>query len=199
MIEKLRLLVSWIVALSLVATLFLSQNGWQTRAPFMGAFLFVLGIVLASIGSFGRIWCSLYIAGYKTDSLIMDGPYSMCRNPLYFFSFLGAVGVGFTTGTFLVPAVIVLAFGVYYPLVIKSEETGLKTIHHDAFEHYLKKVPSFFPKLALLKEPEEYIVKPVLFRIHLCDAIWFIWCIGIIVILKELHEHHILPSLLTIY
>jgi len=47
---------------------------------------------------------------------------AMCRNPLYFFSLLGALGVGLTTETLLIPFVILIAFVGYYPNVIKSEE-----------------------------------------------------------------------------
>ncbi|GIS42766.1 MAG: hypothetical protein Ct9H90mP15_08060 [Candidatus Neomarinimicrobiota bacterium] len=31
---------------------------------------------------------SLYVEGFKTKKLITEGPYSMVRNPLYFFTVL---------------------------------------------------------------------------------------------------------------
>ena len=48
----------------------------------------ILGFVLVVFGSFGRIWASLYIEGNKTKNLITAGPFSMVRNPLYFFSLI---------------------------------------------------------------------------------------------------------------
>ena len=52
----------------------------------------ILGFVLVVFGSFGRIWASLYIEGNKTKNLITAGPFSMVRNPLYFFSLIMLIG-----------------------------------------------------------------------------------------------------------
>ncbi|TFH42699.1 MAG: isoprenylcysteine carboxylmethyltransferase family protein, partial [ANME-2 cluster archaeon] len=122
MVEKIRIRVSQIFAISLIIIIAVSNSAWEHKAPFVSTFLFLIGIVLVGIASMGRLWCSLYIAGYKTDKLITEGPYSMCRNPLYFFSLLGALGVGFASETCLIPLIILLAFSMYYPFVIKSEE-----------------------------------------------------------------------------
>ena len=53
-----------------------------------------IGIVLIVICILGRTWSSLYIGGRKIDEFVQTGPYSIMRNPLYFFSCVGAVGVG---------------------------------------------------------------------------------------------------------
>ena len=50
--------------------------------------LFAIGIALVGISSLGRMWCSLYIAGDKDESLMTQSPYSACRNPLYFFGMM---------------------------------------------------------------------------------------------------------------
>jgi hypothetical protein len=60
-------------------------------------------------------------------------------------------------------------------------------------------VPCFFPKISLLKEPEEYIVKPKVFRNHMFSALWFIWFTGILEIAEELHELNVLPILIRIF
>ena len=86
------------------------------------------------------------------------GPYSVCRNPLYFFSMLGGLGVGLATETLTIPALILLAFAVYYPFVIHYEENKLLTVHGEDFKNYFQTVPRFWPKWTLLIEPEEYAV-----------------------------------------
>ena len=48
----------------------------------------IFGFILVVFGCFGRIWASLYIEGNKTKNLITAGPFSMVRNPLYFFSLI---------------------------------------------------------------------------------------------------------------
>ena len=199
MVEKLRITLSQIFAVLLVVFIGVSRSAWNDTAPFVTSLLFLLGVVLVGIGSFGRLWCSVYIAGYKTKELVTQGPYSMCRNPLYFFSLLGALGIGFASESFLIPVVILIGFAAYYILVIKSEEAQLARLHKDEFAMYVQKVPRFFPKISYLTEPEEYIVKPVIFKTHMLNAIWFIWALGLLEIIKKLHELKILPTIFHIY
>jgi len=199
MTEKLRIRISQIFAGLLVVLICISSSLWEDKAPFVTTVLFLLGAVLVGIASLGRLWCSVYIAGYKTDHLVTQGPYSMCRNPLYFFSLLGALGVGLTSETLLIPFVILIAFVAYYPLVIKSEGAELIRLHKSEFENYLKEVPTFFPKISLLKEPEEYTVKPIVFKRHMFHALWFVWFLGIIEMIEEFHELSVLPAIFKIY
>jgi protein-S-isoprenylcysteine O-methyltransferase Ste14 len=197
--EKLRLHASQIFAVMLGLFISVSQNSWGDNEPFASTILFTIGIFLVGIGSLGRLWCSLYIAGYKKVSLITEGPYSMCRNPLYFFSFLGAVGVGLATETLLIPTIILVAFTIYYPFVVKSEEVELRKLHGQEFAAYFENVPRFFPNISMLKEPEKYTVNPVIFKRHMFDALWFVWLVGIMEIIESLHEQHIIPVMFNIY
>ncbi|HPC08006.1 MAG TPA: isoprenylcysteine carboxylmethyltransferase family protein [Smithella sp.] len=199
MIEKLRIIVSRIFVVLLFVLLCFSSSQWEEEAYFVTAVLFFIGVILVAIASLGRLWCSVYIAGYKTDHLITQGPYSMCRNPLYFFSILGALGIGFASETLLIPLLIFIAFVIYYPSVIRSEEAGMMKLHKNEFAMYMQKVPRFFPKLSLLNEPEEYIVRPKVLKRHIFDALWFIWIVGILEVIEALHELHIIPILFKIY
>ncbi|MEN6466554.1 MAG: isoprenylcysteine carboxylmethyltransferase family protein [Syntrophaceae bacterium] len=194
-----RIRISQLYALVLVLLIMLSGNYWEQTAPLVNAFLFLIGMVLAGIGSMGRLWCTLYIAGYKENTLITAGPYSMTRNPLYFFSLIGALGVGFATETFIIPLLILIGFALYYPSVIKSEELRLRELHKGAFDEYVSKVPRFFPRVENFSEPEDYVIKPVLFRKNIFDALWFIWLIGILEVIETLHDVHILPSLIDLF
>jgi hypothetical protein len=151
------------------------------------------------IATLGRLWCSLYIAGYKKDVLVTAGPYSMCRNPLYFFSLLGAVGVGFASETLTLPAILFLIFTIYYPFVIKNEESELLKRHSDRYKTYFETVPRFIPKLSKLQEPDEYVVKPVIYRKHMFDALWFVWLLGIMEMIESLHELNIMPIVFNFY
>ena len=177
----------------------ISGSYWDDRAPLVSSVLFVFAVILAGMASFGRLWCSLYIAGYKTEKLITEGPYSMCRNPLYFFSMIGGLGVGLATGTFLIPIIILFAFAAHYPFVIRSEELKLKQLFKDEYENYLHNVPMFFPRLSFLREPEGYMVRPIVFRRHMFDNIWFIWLLGIMQIIEALHKLGILPVIFKLY
>jgi len=199
MFEKLRINVSQVFVGLLLVLICVSRSSWEEDLHSLTTVLFVLGAVLVGIASIGRLWCSLYIAGYKTERLVNQGPYSISRNPLYFFSLLGAIGVGLASETLLIPLLILIAFVVYYPFVIKSEEADLLKLHDKEYEIYLKEVPRFFPKISLLKEPEDYIVKPIVFKRQMFDALWFIWLMGLLEIIEELHELKLLPTIFKIY
>ncbi|NQU03057.1 MAG: hypothetical protein HQ589_02780 [Syntrophaceae bacterium] len=75
----------------------------------------------------------------------------------------------------------------------------MKRNHGEAFESYCTRVPRFFPKMSLLREPESYITKPKVFKMHIFSALWFVWFIGIMEFVEELHALHVLPTLFTIY
>ena len=58
------------------------------------------GSVLACVA--GRMWSILYVGSKKNSELVTSGPYSITRNPLYFFSTFGAVGIGLIHGSVFV-------------------------------------------------------------------------------------------------
>ena len=118
MTEKLRIYISQIFAVLLLVTICISGSLWEDRAPLVSTTLFLLGVIMVSIASLGRLWCSVYIAGYKTDHLVTEGPYPICRNPL-FFSLIGVPGDGVAYETLLVPVVLISVFTIFYPLIIK--------------------------------------------------------------------------------
>lgn len=195
-IEKLRIPLSRLLVIALIIFIICSDSKWE--GTIISVTLFASGCFLVAIASLGRLWCSLYIAGYKTDTLITDGPYSMCRHPLYFLSFLGAIGVGLATETLLIPFIIFLTFAIYYPYVMHKEDSDLLKRHGDAYKTYKDATPAFFPQRSLLREPETYMVYTQIFRKHIFDALWFMWLVGIMEIIETLHDLGILPIIFTL-
>jgi protein-S-isoprenylcysteine O-methyltransferase Ste14 len=102
--RKIALGLGAIAALALVA-LVGSPVEWATIHESVEA----IGLALILICIAGRCWCTLYIGGRKGAELVDIGPYSLCRNPLYFFSFLGAAGVGAQTGALTVALLFTIA------------------------------------------------------------------------------------------
>jgi protein-S-isoprenylcysteine O-methyltransferase Ste14 len=194
-----RIRVSWLFLLAIVALYLSSSSAWETQCDAVAEMFFAVGLLLAGTGAIGRIWCSAYIAGYKNGSLVQEGPYSICRNPLYFFSFVGSIGVGLATETATIPLLVAIAFALYYPLVIRREEAYLLQLHGEAFSQYMQRVPRFFPSLSLLAEKEASTVHLVIFRKHLLSAAWFVWIPAFLECVEYLHEARIMPSYLSIY
>jgi protein-S-isoprenylcysteine O-methyltransferase Ste14 len=56
-----------------------------------------LALTLVTAAILGRIWCSTFVAGHKEEQLITEGPYALCRHPLYALSIVGGFGLGMAT------------------------------------------------------------------------------------------------------
>lgn len=199
MIERMRLPVSRAFSVLLIGLILLTGSRWEAKLAGVDALLFASGISLVAVGSIGRLWCSLYIAGYKTYTLIELGPYSVSRHPLYFFSLIGAIGVGFATETITIPVILAIAFPLAYWPVMQSEEKKLLKLHPEAYSSYMSRVPKMFPKWSLLSEPDEYLVNPRLFKKHIFSALWFIWLTGIMEIIEALREISVLPVMFQLF
>jgi protein-S-isoprenylcysteine O-methyltransferase Ste14 len=198
-IEKVRITLARVFVYLLILFIMVTGSAWHGRFALTSSLLFFLGIFFVTVAAAGRLWCSLYIAGRKTRILVTIGPYSICRNPLYFFNLLGSVGVALTSRTFLIPALVLTGFAGYFPLVIFQEEKKLIDRHGAAFEAYASKTPRFWPDLKRLEEPEFYLVKPIIFRNHLFSAGWFITLVGVLEIIRGLQSLSLLPILFRIY
>lgn len=198
-VEKYRILISRLAAVIVFFFIVAGKSRWEAENEVFTFILFVIGIALVGIGSLGRMWCSLYIAGYKDEQLITKGPYSLCRNPLYFFSMVGVLGIGFCTETLTFPILFIILFSCYYPFVIKSEEKRLLAIFGSEFEKYNQKIPAFFPNNSTFEEPETYVVNPLVYRIHIFSALWFVWIVGILEVIEGLREIGLFKALWRVY
>jgi protein-S-isoprenylcysteine O-methyltransferase Ste14 len=199
MVQRTRLYITRFFVAALFVLLFMGGSEWEEKCPIVSTILFSIGCFLTGIASLGRLWCSVYIAGYKTKNLIVQGPYSICRNPLYFFSMLGGIGVGLASETLTIPAILLVAFAFYYPFVIRYEEQNLRNQFGQPYDDYIRRTPHFWPKWSLLTEPEEYTFSPKIFKKHLFSALWFIWMIGILEIIEELHDLQLVPEFFYLY
>ena len=159
----------------------------------------LLGCLLVGAATVGRLWCAQYIAGYKTDVLVMEGPYSICRNPLYFFSLLGGIGAGLCTESLVLTLVIATVFIAVYPITIKNEETKLSRVFGNVYDNYVRRVPRFLPKISLFSEPAEYIVNPKIFRREVFDAVYFFWIVGLFHFLETLAEMGVIKPYISIW
>jgi protein-S-isoprenylcysteine O-methyltransferase Ste14 len=134
-----------------------------------------LGFALLIVAALGRVWCLSYISGVKNDVLVAEGPYSVVRNPLYVFSFIGAVGFGLAVENPVLAALLAIAFAVFYPSVIRQEEETLTQAFGERFARYCGVTPRWIPRWSNFHEPESWSINPRRFRDGLLDAMWFLW------------------------
>ncbi len=196
-IAKARLVVSRIFGTLIILLLLFTSHSFQNGGV-LDILLKITGLILLSICSFGRLWSLIYINGYKSNTLITEGPYSMVRNPLYFFSSIGAIGAGVATGNILVLALIILFFIVYYPFTILYEETNLAGKFGDAYAEYKRRVPLFIPKLSLYKEPEVYSITVNKLVRNFAESMLLLWIFILIQIIAMLQDKGILRVFLKV-
>lgn len=197
LIERNRIALSWMCCLTLGVLAVATKSHWPVGGLMSGT-LFLIGLCLALIGCIGRIWCSLYIDGFKTRQLVTCGPYSACRNPLYFFSAIGAIGVAFGTATLALPFLVAFCFAFYYPMIIRAEERRLHFQHGEAFAEYCRSVPAFLPRLTGFSTPESYRIHSRIVGRSMLEACWFVWFTMLAHLLYQLHQRtNLLPTMLN--
>jgi protein-S-isoprenylcysteine O-methyltransferase Ste14 len=91
-----------------------------------------------------------YAAGYlrKHQKLATSGPYAFTRNPLYFGSIFLAAGFSVASHSWISTALLAIYLAVFYPVVIRREQTELASLYGDAFVQYASRVPAFWPRLS---------------------------------------------------
>jgi protein-S-isoprenylcysteine O-methyltransferase Ste14 len=143
-LEKTRRFTSAIVVGLLVAAAMMNQS---PDKPDTLEVMEVVGFSLLWVSMLGRIWSGAYLSGRKTKELCNDGPFSMTRNPLYFFSLIGTIGLGLLSNSLIICGAAVAFFLAYYHFVIRDEERRLHEAFGDKFAEYCRRVPRLIPRI----------------------------------------------------
>ena len=192
--QRSRMLHTWLFAIPMFGVLLTSTPAFAAED-----LIEWIGYPLVLIGVFGRTWCTMYVGGRKNDQLVDQGPYSLVRNPLYVFSFIGIAGAGASTGMLTAAVLGMLAFALYYPSIVQREEAFLLSRFGDAYISYCCRVPRWIPNLSLWHSPREITVQPKLVWKTFLDVAWFLAVLPVFELLEELHQAGFLPCLLRIY
>ena len=192
-----RLIISRIFAVLIILIVVFTSHSFQQETTIDTGFE-IVGLFLLTICSMGRLWALMYISGYKSKGIITDGPYSIVRHPLYMFSLIGAVGIGFASENLLVLGLIVIFYFLYYPLTILAEEEKLANKFGEVYLEYMKHTPRFLPNLRLYKEPESYKVNTAQFFKNFIDGLWFMWIFILLHFIEKLQTSGVIPILFRV-
>lgn len=152
-----RLLVTRLLLLGM-APLFLVSQGPYAEGYFLDTFLTSAGFILLLVAATGRVWASLYLSGRKNSQLVTEGPYSLVRNPLYLFSFIGFLGAGLVFESVILALLLAGIFTVgHWPTMLR-EEGDLREIFGEAYEAYARQVPRFIPRFGPVRRPAQILV-----------------------------------------
>jgi protein-S-isoprenylcysteine O-methyltransferase Ste14 len=136
----------------------------SSHAPHVEQVVARAGQVLIAVAVAGRAWCTLYIGGRKFAMLVNAGPYSVSRNPLYVFSFVGAFGAGLQSGSVVFALVLLAAVVVALHRTVVKEEEALGRKFGAAFEAYRRAVPRYGPGRRWRDETTVTVPLPLVYR-----------------------------------
>lgn len=183
--ERWRKSISRALAVLIIASLIMSE---PPSAAWLKLILRIAGVLFIGAAVLGRIWCALYIAGRKNTDLCIDGPYSICRNPLYLFSFFGAVGFAFVAGSLPVGISLVPLFWCYHHFVIKNEEVRLSILFGAAFKAYRAKTPRIIPRPTLYWSRACLTVDPNIVLRALSEVAWFLIALALCELIEPMQR-----------
>jgi protein-S-isoprenylcysteine O-methyltransferase Ste14 len=118
---------------------------WLTNAAAWGAF---------AAGALIRIWATLWIGGRKKHTIVDDGPYRVCRNPLYVGTFAMFWGVALFLKSPVFAVAVSFVWFLYAWYVVPAEERYMRGRFAAAYDDYCLRVPRWLPKLSLLRRDE---------------------------------------------
>jgi len=122
-----------------------------------------------------RFWSTLYIGGRKERALVTDGPYSLCRHPLY----LGSLLIGVSAGLFLESPVFELALAVaaltYVSTTIPIEEGVLRSRHESEYAAFSARTPRLWPSWRHFHSPARLPVDVHALELEFSRALRWVW------------------------
>ena len=112
-----------------------------------------VGWTCFACGAMFRWWATLYVGGRKCHELAVDGPYSICRNPLYFGTFLLTLSIAFYLHSCTFAIGVLMAMPIYLQVTIPWEEGQLRDTFGERFDNYRHRTPQFLPDFSKLHSP----------------------------------------------
>jgi protein-S-isoprenylcysteine O-methyltransferase Ste14 len=184
------------IAIALSVFVLAVTNSHYPSGGFVHETIEWIGIVLIVICILGRTWASLYIGGRKIDQLVTIGPYSVTRNPLYFFSVIGAAGCGAQLGSIAAGIISGALTWICFYYVVRMEERLLAGHYGQTFADYVKSVPRFIPNPRLWRDEATLTIKPPRVVQTFADASVFLLAVPVAEGFEYLQDLGILPVLL---
>jgi protein-S-isoprenylcysteine O-methyltransferase Ste14 len=185
----------WLV-LTLLPLPAVAQPLWMSH--WLGEALETAGALCVAVCIVGRVWCAIYIGGRKSSRLVTRGPYSVVRNPLYLFSFIGLVGIALVSKMATLLIVAVLIFAAYYRTVVAREEAYLLRLHGATFEAYLRTVPRWWPNFARWRDSRRRVFSTKVVLTHIRDSSLFLMGAVFFESRDLLREFELVPVLLRL-
>ncbi len=125
-----------------------AEPGTLGAVPWEGA-----GWCLLLAGTVFRFWATAYIGGHKGEQVVTQGPYSLCRNPLYLGNFLIGLSIGIFVQSLVFTLGVLIASALYLSTTMRTEERELGQRFGSEYADYCRRVPRFWPRLSGFQTP----------------------------------------------
>ena len=157
------------VLLTVTSDPLVAESSWLAHIIELFAWVtFVAGAVL-------RFWATLYVGGRKETVLVTDGPYSVCRNPLYLGSFLLAIAAALFLKSFVCVAAVLIVALIYMLTTVPVEEKVLLARHGESYEDYTRRVPRYWPWFRNFSTPDRLSIDIHRLRLECARASRWVW------------------------
>jgi protein-S-isoprenylcysteine O-methyltransferase Ste14 len=196
--QRKRLAVVQLLGVAVLGLLLFSRPGWN-EASQVHEFVEMSGLALVLACIFGRLWSILYVGSVKNRCLVIGGPYSITRNPLYLFSTIGALGIGLLFGSVIVAALLGAFSFLVFRLTARKEAEFLRARFGAEYEAYAARTPLFFPDPRLYREAGDHTFSPKALATTFVDALYFLAAFPAIEALEYLQTTGHLPTLLRLF
>jgi protein-S-isoprenylcysteine O-methyltransferase Ste14 len=157
-----------------------------------------LGWATFMIGAALRFWSTLYIGGRKRLTVVCEGPYSLCRNPLYVGTFLIAISAALMLQSLTFAVGILLGAVFYAWATVPAEERYLREALGEPYVHYCQHTPRFWPSFANFRTPETVEVSVKALKNEFRRALRWAWLPAIIEVLCRLRLESWWPHWLSL-
>ncbi len=195
---------AWRIRVSLLGFALLGAAVLVSGHPFAvgsieALLLHCLGWLSITLGIIVRTWSTLYLGGRKTKELITEGPFSLCRNPLYVGSFLIAIGfAGHLQSLSFLAGTLLLFLGIFYPL-IREEESRLIAAFGQPYLDYMKSTPRVLPRrLQGWKTTTHVSVHMLALRRHCVRCFLILLAAFAVASMSYLQDSGVIPQLLNL-
>lgn len=190
--RKRRIVIPKLLFLPILSVALISHHVWQEEGV-MNLSLEVAAFTLVALAAIGRIWVSAFMAGRKNQELVVNGPYSVVRNPLYLFSLLGFVGAGLAFEQLTFAILFGLLFAATHLPTIFGEESFLREKFGQPFEDYMQSVPRLLPRSWNLSGPAECTFNSSVYTRAVMDSGLIMSMFLLAHVIEWGHLHHLLP------
>jgi protein-S-isoprenylcysteine O-methyltransferase Ste14 len=107
----------------------------------------LLGWATFLAGAAIRVWASSYICARKSRDVVCTGPYSICRNPLYWGTFLMVAAFPLLLKSPVLAAAMVPPILLYLFAVVPVEEAVMSSRHGAEYAGYCSTVSRWWPNV----------------------------------------------------